>query len=359
MTDVPLTANDITYDWLKETVEAALPGSELTAMHVDANVGDLGYLGTIGRINLEYASPNGFPASMIVKFPATDSAVLEQGQQLGAYASEVNFYKHMANKGVGQAPRYYLSVVQPGSGEEVVFIEDLGDLRFVSQTEGAKLNDSLNVMKALAKLHGEHWGSTSLEDTWLGDISDWGRNNMPLMERGLPLFKENFVRYFDKDYAELFDVGVLLYPRVLDRLSAQRCTLMHGDTHIRNVAFDDAREDPVRFYDWQLCCRGPAAYDVLYYMVNSLAPEDQEAWLDQLLETYLDALHEYVPDFDMAELHREMGYCCLTFWGFTAWLGNILPPNEATHALVEASVPRYMNLMNKFDAYHLVNEFRD
>ena len=41
-------------------------------------LGDLGYLGTIGRANLTWQDPVGLPNSMIIKFPATDALVLLQ-----------------------------------------------------------------------------------------------------------------------------------------------------------------------------------------------------------------------------------------------------------------------------------------
>jgi hypothetical protein len=59
----------------------------------------------------------------------------------------------------------------------------------------------------------------------------------------------------------------------------------------------------------------------------------------------------------MSDLMRDMAYSSLTFWGFISWLGNILPPNDATIELVRESIPRYMNLMAYLDSPRLIKEF--
>jgi thiamine kinase-like enzyme len=357
MPDTPGSANEITFDWLKSVIESCFRHSELAEMEIDSTAGDLGYLGSICRASLTYLNAGPWPDSVIIKFPALDESVLKDAQQLGAYKTESNFYRHLANEGVGNSPRYYCSVEHPGSGEPIIFIEDLQQHRFVKQTDGANRDDSVKVMKALAKLHGENWESTVLQSDWLGDIKDWGVNNWPLIESGFQAWVDNFSHFSPPRVNERLDEGVAAYPKVLARLSEQPCTLMHGDAHIRNLAFDDEGPESVRFYDWQLTCRGPAAYDVLYFFVNSFTVEDQNAFADELMHIYIESLNHWVPDYGLADLKRDMAYSSLTFWGFFAWLGNILPPNEATLELVGASTPRYLNMLDRLDSYQLLEEF--
>ena len=359
MTETPKNVSEITFDWLQSSLREPFPSTRLTDMEIDASVGDLGYLGSICRVKLTFDSQSrDLPTSLIIKFPSDDEDTFANGTQLGAYAKEAKFYRHLANKGIGRAPRHYFSVINEATDDFVLAIEDLDGHRFVSQTEGASFADCEIVMKALAQFHAAHWQDEELGAGWLGCISDWGDANKPLIESGLPLFRKNFGEYVEYEpFLENWDFGAEVYGKVCAHLAAGPSTLMHGDAHIRNLAFNDSHAEPVRFYDWQLACRGPGAHDVLYFFVNSLPVADQNQSLDDLLVVYHDTLSSTVADYSMSDLMRDMAYSSLTFWGFISWLGNILPPNDATIELVRESIPRYMNLMAYLDSPRLIKEF--
>lgn len=355
----PRKVSDITFDWLKESLQVPFPNANLTAIDVDASMGDLGYLGVVCRVALTFDSIDAtLPASLILKFPPSDAESYSNGSQLCAYATEADFYLNMANAGVGRAPHHYFSVVNPAADEFLLAIEDLGDLRFVKQTDGASVGDCKVVMRALADMHADHWEASTLKNDWLRDIKDWGDSNAPLIESGMPLIRMNFSDYIDhSEFLASWDAGAAAYADICAHLSTGPCTLMHGDAHIRNVAFEDGHEQPVRIYDWQLCCRGPAAYDLLYFFVNSLTVADQEQHLEQLIREYHARLALRVSGYSLDDLMRDMGYCSLTFWGFCGWLGNILPPNEDTIELVKESLPRYFKLMDYLDSSTLLQQF--
>ena len=355
----PRKVSEITFGWLKESLKVPFPDSNLTDMDIDASMGDLGYLGVVCRVTLTFDSADAaLPCSLIIKLPPSDAESFSNGHQLGAYATEAGFYLNMANAGVGRAPHLYFSVVNPAANEYLLAFEDLGDLRFVKQTDGASVADCRLVLRALADMHADHWEAATLENNWLRDMKDWGPSNTPLIEAGMPLFKENYGHLIDHpEFTDCWDAGAAAYGDVCAHLSAGRCTLMHGDAHIRNVAFEDGHEQPVRIYDWQLSCRGPAAYDLLYFFVNSLTVADQEQHLEQLIHEYHTRLSQRISDYSLDDLMRDMGYCSLTFWGFISWLGNILPPNESTIELVKESMPRYFRLMGYLNSPALLQQF--
>ncbi len=355
---VPRVIGEVTLEWMQAAMKEAFPDHELTHINLEASVGDLGYLGSIGRVNLDFRSTDtSLPGSVIVKFPAADESVNEDGKQLGAYESEAQFYRHLANADVGRAPRHYFSIFRPEADEFVLVIEDLKDCRFVSQTEGASLEDCRSVIKALARLHAAYWESDTIVEPWLGDIKDWGEAYLPLIDKGADDFYNNFGHLVDQKVMSRWQSGANAYTRAVTQLSEGPCTLMHGDAHIRNLAFDDNHPNPVRFYDWQLCGRGPAAYDVLYFFANSMRVEDQNLYVDEMLDLYLAELHSEGIDFSMAQLTAGLQLAGISFWGFMAWLGCILPPNDATIELVRESTPRYVNLIDKFDCLSLLDSW--
>jgi thiamine kinase-like enzyme len=354
---VPKIINEVSLEWMREAMRSAFPDNELIGIELEASVGDLGYLGSIGRVNLTFSqSADDLPSSVIVKFPATDESVSEDGKQLGAYETETQFYRQLANTGVGRAPRHYFSIFEPESDECVLIIEDLKAYRFVSQTEGATIEDCRKVMKALAQMHAAYWESETITEAGIGDIKDWGTAYIPLIEKGEADFRKNFGHLVDTRLIDNWQRGISAYTSVVNKLSEGPCTLMHGDAHIRNLAFDDGHENPVRFYDWQLCGRGPGAYDVLYFFANSMRVEDQDLHVDEMLDIYIAELEAGGIDYSLDQLKQNFQIAGVSFWGFMGWLGNILPPNEATIELVSESIPRYVKLMEKFGSFSLLDD---
>jgi len=360
MVDMPEKPEDLSLGWLQEVLSNSFNDAKITNIKIELSVGDLGYLGTICRVHLEFDKvEQDLPDSIMVKFPPSDESARKDGDQLRAYETEGNFYKHCANNHVGRAPKHYFSVCEPALGKYVLIIEDLKALRFVSQTEGARIADCREVMSALAALHAQHWETSELKAMdWLGDISDWGTSYMPLILKGQPNFDKDFGHLLGPYIKDKWLEGIDAYPKVLKHLQSGPSTLIHGDAHIRNLAFEDGHENPVRFYDWQLTCRGPAAYDVIYFVVNSMTVDEQNLYLEALLELYIGKLTSLGIDYSKSDLHRDMGFCGVTFWGFFGWLGNFLPPNEATLELVESSVSRYQNMMQKFESHEALKSFR-
>ena len=354
----PKRVGDITLPWLREAISNEYSAVRIKSMSVDASVGDMGFIGSICRINLTYeAEQNELADTFILKLPGESEEALAAGKQLGAYSNEANFYRHLANLGVGNAPRHYFSLAEPDTGEYIIAIEDLSPLRFVSQTEGANVKDCHTVMKAMASLHGSFWGDTAVGKGWLGTSADWGDAFEPLIETGFDLCLRNFSQHLDNKFLEKFESGASAHRQICQHLAAGRTTLIHGDAHIRNLAFDDEADNPVRFFDWSMCCRGPAAWDLLFFVINSLPVADQDQYLDALLDTYCHALADYVPDYKREDLDRDIAYCTLRLFGYIAFIGAILPVNEATTELVRESTPRYHNMIEKFGGFDLLSEF--
>ena len=352
---VPKVITDVTVEWMRQAMNSAFPEGDLNSIEIETSVGDLGYMGSIGRVLLSYTDPTeDLPSSVIIKFPAADEAVSKDGNQIGAYETETLFYRRFANSGVGRAPRHYFSVCEPSSEEFVLIVEDLKGLRFVSQTEGASMKDCRTVIKALAKIHGAFWESDEVASAGLGDIKDWENSFIPLINKGANDLKTNFGHLVDTRFMQSWEQGINAYAHAVNGLSSGPCTLMHGDAHIRNVAFEDGHEHPVRYYDWQLCARGPAAYDVLFFLATSMNVSDQNLYMDDLLQLYVDELNSYGASYSLAQLEQDLRLAGVSFWGYLGFLGNIFPPDEATFELVRASAPRYTNLVERFDSYSVL-----
>jgi hypothetical protein len=78
-----------------------------------------------------------------------------------------------------------------------------------------------------------------------------------------------------------------------------------------------------------------------YQNLNLFSQDEMLARIpqDAMTRRHEEIVDGELRDYSLDDLKRDMGYCSLTFWGFISWLGNILPPNEATIELVMESMP--------------------
>jgi aminoglycoside phosphotransferase (APT) family kinase protein len=77
---------------------------------------------------------------------------------------------------------------------------------------------------------------------------------------------------------------------LLERLAESPVTLLHGDYRLDNLFFDEGAVDPVVAVDWQICGLGRAAYDIAYFMSQSLTPEARKEADEVVLQAYHEAL---------------------------------------------------------------------
>ena len=243
----------------------------------------------------------------------------------------------------------------------LLVMEDLEGHRFVEQTSGINFKDASNIMIALARFHAHFWESTALrKQTWLRPLSDYAEIYPAEIKSGWPLIKQNFTRYMSDQFEALFPLGNDLYPDIIRSLQARPTTLLHFDARMENVAFSDQPgPEGVRMYDWQGVCAGPAAYDVMYFFCMSVNVADWESMGHDLIGTYFDALVEAgVSDYSSQDFHQDMSLAACLMFGFLSLVGNVVQPDEAGHAVMEATLPRVMNVMAGLGAENTLLDFR-
>jgi hypothetical protein len=363
MTTIPQSPEEITCEWLNDALgaEGILDGTEITEFTLET-VGDgQGFLSALVRITPTYEGGHDeLPATMIAKFPSKDVNERETGDALGAYARESGFYRNCASESPGHPPRHYHSMSNPGTDEHLIVIEDLGGARFVSQLGGVGHDDAMHIMRALAQVHAHYWERPiPNEAQWLPAYAEFAKIFPPEFETGAPQLVANWSYCTPKTVLDRLDAGNAAYPAVVHRLSEGPSTLVHCDPRIDNVAFSAGPHgDTVRLFDWQLASRGPAAYDVMYFMTQSLEPAVRRARQSELLGAYHDELvANGVTDYSRERLEDDIGLATCTLWGFLSLIGNIVFPDEKGKEIAERTLPRFYSMMEDFDAASRLREF--
>lgn len=256
----------------------------------------VGFVGQLARLRLGYrGDPGGLPDVMVAKFPNADPMAKFFAQLYGFFRTEAECYRQAATVGLGvPTPITYLTEVSDDDADTLLLMEDLGDARMADQVRGADLADAEAVIDAGAQLHATWWESARLAElSWLRPL-----NNPAYMGVGeqyvqsWPAFAAMFA---DAVPAAAIDVGERLggqLPASYNWLMANRpTTLAHVDFRLDNFFFD--RPDaPVTIIDWQLSVRSVGAFDIGYFIVQSLTTEMRRQHGDMLLRRWHDHLVE-------------------------------------------------------------------
>jgi hypothetical protein len=195
---------------------------------------------------------------------------------------EARVYRELAARLPIDVPRVYYTI------ESLCILEVLPPGRPVTAwTE----QDERLVLSDLARLHAHLWNSPELDGyPWLMRLQDELNIRLDKAERGVKLLREvgGWPGLITRRTLDVMGTLLADRARLLAPLADLPSTLIHCDAWQPNwVLLDDRRV----LLDWQSAARGPAVWDVVYFLEMSgeaggrLPLEESQA-----LNVYLDAL---------------------------------------------------------------------
>jgi hypothetical protein len=341
--DIPEKPADFTPEWLTRALRESGLLHDASVVEVDTELLGIGqgFIGDVIRLRLTFdREVRGAPPTLIVKLPTSRLSTNRGiGQMAGAYEREILFYRELGADAGPRTPKHYYSAMEeaPGSRYTAAFIrffdrmprwlirlvirffvwlsrfgkrryllmlEDLAPARVGDQVEGCSREEAERALRAGAKLHARYWRSPLLWERWWIIPIDTGPNMAQVFfedtrEQFIERYKE---RLTDSTLAQL--EWLRTYgPEVPRALASAPPTLLHGDFRLDNMFFDDATGD-VLLFDWQGPLRGPAAFDVAYFLSAALSDASSEEEVE-LLRFYHGALREEgVRDYPFEEFER-------------------------------------------------------
>jgi hypothetical protein len=280
---------------------------------------------------------DGCPETVIVKLPALDEAAVFTSTMLRMYLREVAFFRELSHMAPIRVPVCHHSSVDPETSEFVLVMEDLGHLRVVDQVAGMAVADAERAVDGLAAWHATWWGKAE-------DLADRGLTvslGDDIYKAVLPLV---FAEGLEKLALELEIPPAVqavssrwleAMPRLLDGLVAGTTTMIHGDFRADNLFFEP--DGAVATVDFQLIGTGSGAYDLAYFVTQSLDSSDAERHERALFDRWSAGLAAGgVPAGDLDGMwddYRAAALFCLVY-PVVAWRG------------MDAGDPRQMDLAN-------------
>ena len=261
---------------------------------LEADVGEV-YLegrnsGTTTRARLRVTSDDEtVPPTLFMKIAPTETRTRLFVNLMGLGRQEVAFYRDLPSEVPVETPQVYAARYDPVLARFALVLEDLESrgCRFGDITKPVGADEAAAVVTALAHLHAKFWDSPRLGADLAWIKAQHEDPNAGLVAR---LIKRSMAQ-LDRSHGDKVPERVRTAGRrVIDRraqldaaLARGPLTLLHGDTHVGNMAFDDTT--PV-FFDWQVLRKGPGFRDIAYFMVTSLAVEARRGLEKDLLREY-------------------------------------------------------------------------
>ena len=309
MPSIPASIDDVTADWFRQAT--GLPVTSVDAELIGVGIG---VSSAVYRLRLE---GDGVPESVVMKMPALDEAAKFTSTVLRMYIREVRFFEELAEQCPVRVPAFHFGAVDEETSSFVVVMEDMGAHRSVDQLAGMDIGDAERAVDALADWH-----------------ATWWRNAEGLAEAGLvvslgdPIYPAVLPMVFGEGWEKvtsslevspaILEVGPKFADAIgglLADINREPRTMTHGDYRADNILFQ-ADGSPV-LLDFQLIGCGSGAYDLAYFVTQSLDPEVASAHERALFDRWCARLQAAgVPASDLTRMwddYRTAALFCLVY----------------------------------------------
>ena len=292
MSRLPTSSAEISPAWLTErlrstgTIDASTSVSSIEGDTVGPGIG---FMGEVGRIKVSYSGGSG-PATMICKIPTQDQNVRGLLAAARVFEREARFYADIAPT-LDVVPKAYGIASDFDNDDHVLVLQDLSHLRVGDQAEGVSEKDGHAAMRAAARLHARYWENDALQSIdWMPMANSEGMKiGREVYGASLPGFLQVFEHAVEPDMVPIMERFGDNVHQLLDRIAAMPNTVAHFDYRLDNLFFDDS-SDTVWMIDFQTSSKGGGAYDIGYFMSQSVPVDVRRRHEDALLHSYHDEL---------------------------------------------------------------------
>ena len=308
---IPTSIDEVTAEWM-----SAATGWKVTAVRNEIIGVGVGVASAVYRSHL---TGSGCPASVIVKMPALDPNAAFTSTVLRMYIREVRFFKTLAKDVPFRVSKSFYGEVNEETSQFAMVVEDLGNLRAVDQVKGMNIGDARRAVDGLAAMHAKWWGKA---DALAADGTTISLGD-PIYPAIVPMV---FAEGWEKCTKEITmpDSIMQVGPRfgnavapLLASLAKGPNTLAHGDYRADNMFFDE--QNKLVVLDFQLIGTGIGAYDLAYFITQSIAADDASKHERELFDRWIDGVlsggapKELVDKKALWEHYRSAALFCLAY----------------------------------------------
>lgn len=345
----PRHVSALTEGWLSERL-----GTDVRSFEAEPIGVGVGLLGLLYRIHLDLPRGADGPASVVAKFPIGDDATRTHvAAPLRAYHAEVGFYRDAAPDTPLSVPAVHAAEIDEVTGDFVLVLEDLSLLRSEDQLVGCSVDDARTVLSGIAAHHAHHAGQVSeAPHPWMARFDDPVRQAVVagMAAQALPPFMERCGSLVDPRWHPFLEELPTAIPEFMSVITEPNETFAHVDLRLDNIFFGGP-DRPMVLLDWQLAGIGGLAYDVAYFLSQSLATETRRVHEGGLIDGYLAELAaggcQVDRDAFMVDYRRTLAFCI----AYPVNVGGQVDlANERAHELLTGMLSRALAAIEDHDA---------
>lgn len=358
MREVPTSVTAITADWLTDVLRhKGVLKSAVSSVQVEVIGAGVGLMGELGRLRLSYADAEDLPETMVVKCAAqTDNRAV--AQLLDFYNREANFYNQVAPECPMRIPDSYYADVNDDTYDFVLLMQDLGDVSPRDQLVGAGEEEVLSAIEQIAGLHVPWWGATAETHGWMYPMmsEDEGvKLQTALYQPFVEPTLSNFASLVTEEHKRICRAVGEQYPSYWSHNLSPVDTFIHGDYRQDNLLYTDDRVDAL-VMDWQISGRGKPAFDIAYFMCQSVQSELRRDIEQEVLKLYVGRLKDKGIDYPLDHLtedYRRLILGCLVYP--VTVCGGLDLANERGKALAECMLSRNLQAIDDWGCASLLS----
>ncbi len=290
--DLPLSAGDLTDDWLTRALRcAAVVGVNERVQASAVEPVATGAASQTVRVSAVVADArNPTPLRLIVKLPTSNPTIARANRIAGWSAHEIDFYRNCSPRLTVLTPKFYFGHVD-ADGKGVLVLEDLShDVTLTAGDidAGCSQRQAEQVLRTLADLHQPSTFRQLASASWPPPFM-----HIAQRQQGADPRADRWARWRAERGESLGERARRVGDRMargavssIRRVADSSPVLLHGDCKADNMFFRQSGE-PIIF-DWQLVSRGAGAFDVAFFFSSSVAPEVRRSLEMTSLRTYYD-----------------------------------------------------------------------
>lgn len=355
LVDVPHNYQRLTPQWFTQLLCGDVPGAQVVGLTLaEASNGS----SNRQRILLHYNAAGeaaGLPASVFCKASQSLLNRIMLGSS-GTAKGETDFFTKVRPLLQVEAPTPLHAAFDDRTRAYIIVMTDMtGQADFLNERSTVDRQGAEDMMRVLATLHGTYYNDPALGTAALPfqHWSDWWDNQMAVNPDFGAKCESAMTECEDIVPARLYARRREIWPLTGQSAALHRGlprTLIHSDVHLGNWYRRDGR---MGLCDWQITTTGHWSRDLIYTLSTALAVEDRQAWFDDLLRCYIDAMAERgVPGilFDEARRQcRQQLLSTLAFWTITLRPTAEMPPMQP-EGITRTLITRIAAALDDMDA---------
>ena len=313
MIDLPHSLADVATDWVSKVLADTprFANDPVEGMDIEPLGDGIGQLSELGILDLTHRS--GAQNRVVLKLHTQVSSMHNLAIAYGVYEREVNFYRTLAGEIPMRTPEVYFAEHDASRQRVALIMELMEGWYSPDQLAGATREEIESAVHSLCALTAAYWNSPLK-----GQISWLGTSRSDYYQQSIEDYR-SFAEPFIDRFADAMPASAPLaiyrirdaMPALLDHLATGEYALAHWDYRVENMFFKTGSDD-FAVIDWQLCMWMPPGWDFAYLVGTNLRVEDRRAWMDDLMELYLDGLRRHgISHYGRDDLLGDVRTCLL------------------------------------------------